>query len=233
MLLAIDTATRWTGLALHSGTTVIAELGWQTSANHTVELAPTLAGMLRRAAVPAAELQGIAVSIGPGSYSGLRVGLGLAKGLALANQTPLVGVPTLDIVAATFGDLPGRLIVVAEAGRSRICVGQYVWRAGKGWQPAEPPTIESWSELLERLAQRRDSRITIAGEISPAASRLIRDQRFQQAPSAASVRRAGYLAEIGWRRLRKGQADDPAGLTPIYLRDPAGSVPADGSSQGR
>jgi tRNA threonylcarbamoyladenosine biosynthesis protein TsaB len=232
MLLAIDTATRWTALALHDGAAVIAELGWSGGNTHTVELAPALSGMLKRAAVQLAELQGIAVAIGPGSYTGLRVGLGLAKGLALANQTPLVGVPTLDIVAAAFGELAGRLIVVAEAGRSRICAGQYAWRPAKGWQPAGSATITSWPDLLAGLAAQRDGRVTLAGEIAPAAARLIREHRFQQAPAAASVRRAGYLAEIGWRRLRKGQADDADGLTPIYLRDPAGHIPAGDTATG-
>ena len=96
MLLAIDTATRLISLALHDGQTVAAESTWQTDQYHTAELAPQAALLLRRAGVEPSQLQAMAVAIGPGSYTGLRIGLGFAKGLALAQGVPLVGVPTLD-----------------------------------------------------------------------------------------------------------------------------------------
>jgi tRNA threonylcarbamoyladenosine biosynthesis protein TsaB len=224
MLLAIDTATRWTGLALHDGSAVVVELGWRSLNTQTVELAPAVADILRRvglttpASSGAAALAGIAVSLGPGSYTGLRVGLGLAKGLALANQTPLIGVPTLDIVAASFGELPGQLIVIAEAGRARVCAAPYLWRGNKGWQDKATPIITSWPDLLQNITEPA----TFAGEITPEAARLIRDKKLRQAGPADSVRRAGYLAEMGWKRLRKGQLDDPAALVPIYLQEPGG-----------
>ena len=221
MILAIDTATRWLGMALHDGTAVLAEAGWRCLNNHTIELTPSLQGMMQRANVSAADLSGIAVAIGPGSYTGLRVGLAMAKGLALANQTPLFGISTLDIVAAAFGPFPGQLLVVAEAGRTRICVATYEWENGRGWQNDETPTIESWETLLPRL----EGRVTFAGEITVQATKQIRaaDRTFQIAPPATAVRRAGYLAELGWRRLRAGEIDDAQTLAPIYLRDPAGN----------
>ncbi len=220
MILAIDTATRWLGLALHDGAAVIAETGWRCLHNHTIELAPAIGAMLRHGGVAAADLDGIAVAIGPGSYTGLRVGLAEAKGLSLANGTPLLGVPTLDVVAASFGPLPGQLAVIAEAGRARIVAALYQWVNGQGWQAENRPVVATWEEFLAGL----DGRITFAGEIAPEAAKQIRaaGQRFQVVPAAGSARRAGYLAEIGWQRLRQGQMDDAASLTPIYLKDPAG-----------
>jgi tRNA threonylcarbamoyladenosine biosynthesis protein TsaB len=221
MILAIDTATRWLGMALHDGTAVVAEMGWRCLNNHTIELAPNLQQMMQRANVSATDLAGIAVAVGPGSYTGLRVGLALAKGLALANQTPLLGIGTLDIVAAAFGPFPGQLWVVAEAGRARICAAAYEWGNGRGWQTSQPPTIESWDDVLPRL----EGRVTFAGEISAQAARKIKatNKTFQIALPATAVRRAGYLAELGWRRLRAGDVDDARTLTPVYLRDPAGN----------
>lgn len=218
MLLAIDTATRWMGLALHDGSAVVVELGWRSLNTQTVELAPAVADILQRVGMMAAALAGIAVSIGPGSYTGLRVGLGLAKGLALANQTALIGVPTLDIVAASIGELPGQLVVIAEAGRTRVCAAPYQWRGTKGWQAKATPVITSWPDLLQTITEPT----TFAGEIIPEAAKLIRDKKLRMAGPADSVRRAGYLADIGWRRLRKGQVDDPAALVPIYLQEPGG-----------
>jgi tRNA threonylcarbamoyladenosine biosynthesis protein TsaB len=220
MILAIDTATRWLGLALHDSTAVIAETGWRCLNNHTIELAPAIRAMLRHGGIAAADLDGIAVAIGPGSYTGLRVGLAEAKGLSLANGTPLLGVPTLDIVAASFGPLPDKLAIIAEAGRSRIVAGLYEWVNGRGWQAEDRPVVATWQEFLAGL----DGRITFAGEITPEAAKQIRaaGKRFQVVSAADLVRRAGYLADIGWQRLRKGQTDDAASLAPIYLKDPAG-----------
>ncbi|VAW31270.1 tRNA threonylcarbamoyladenosine biosynthesis protein TsaB [hydrothermal vent metagenome] len=221
MILAIDTATRWLGMALHDGTAVLAEVGWRCFNNHTIELTPGLQEMMQRANVSVADLSGIAVAIGPGSYTGLRIGLSVAKGLALANQTPLIGVPTLDILAAAFGPFPGQLMLVAEAGRTRVCVAAYEWQNGRGWQADIPPTIETWESLLAPL----EGRITFAGEITEQAVKQIKaaNKTFQIALPTTAVRRAGYLAELGWERLRAGAVDDPQTIAPIYLRDPAGN----------
>ncbi|MCA9972158.1 MAG: tRNA (adenosine(37)-N6)-threonylcarbamoyltransferase complex dimerization subunit type 1 TsaB [Anaerolineales bacterium] len=220
MILAIDTATRWTGLALFSETAVLAETGWHSRNTQTIELTPAIGLMLHRAGLAPADLAGIAVAIGPGSYTGLRVGLGVAKGLALANQTPLVGVPTLDIVAHGFGPTDMPLLAVAAAGRSRVCAAVYTWQPRHGWLPQAAPVIESWANLLPTLS----GPTLFAGEISAAAAKQIRaaSRAFKLAPPAAATRRAACLAELGWQRLRKGQADDPRTLAPVYLKDPAG-----------
>ena len=221
MILAIDTATSWLAMALHDGTAVVAEMGWRCLNNHTIELTPNLQAMMQRANVAAEDLEGIAVAVGPGSYTGLRVGLALAKGVALAHQTPLLGIGTLDIVAVAFGPFPGQLWVVAEAGRTRICTAPYEWENGRGWQTVETPIITSWEELLPQLK----GRITFAGELTAEAARKIKlaNKTHQIAQPAAAVRRAGYLAELGWRRLRAGEVDDAQTLAPVYLRDPAGN----------
>lgn len=221
MILAIDTATRWLGLALHDGTAVLAEIGWHCKNNHTVELTPTMQRLMNRVQVAPADLSGIALAIGPGSYTGLRVGLAVAKGMALPHQTPLLGISTLDIVAAAVGPQPGDLVVVAEAGRTRVLTAVYQWQGSDGWQTKQKPALDTWDDLLARL----EGPLTFAGEVAPAAAQKIRTsgKLFQIAPAAASVRRAGYLAELGWQRLRRGDIDDPAMLAPLYLRDPAGT----------
>jgi tRNA threonylcarbamoyladenosine biosynthesis protein TsaB len=220
MILAIDTATRWAGLALHDGTAVIAEHGWRCLNNHTIEMTPAIDDMLQRAGIEPSDLSGIAAAVGPGSYTGLRVGLAMAKGLALANGLPLIGVPTLDIVAASFGKRDGQLVVVAEAGRRRISAAGYKWHGRAGWTNDWGPENSTWDELLENV----DGLTTFAGEINPEAAKKIRaaDSQFKVAEPGRSIRRAGHLAEIGWQRLRAGKTDEAAQLAPIYLNDPAG-----------
>ena len=226
MILAIDTATRWAGLALHDGTAVIVEYGWQCANNHTVEMTPAINDILKRADITTADLKAIAVAIGPGSYTGLRVGLALAKGLALTHGTPLIGVPTLDIVAAVFGQRPERLVVVAEAGRRRISAAAYAWQGKAGWQVDWGPDNDTWDDLLAKF----DGPTIFAGEISAAAAGQIRaaHRQFQVARPSRSVRRAGCLAELGWQRLRRDQVDDAQTLAPAYWRDPAGKRQVEG-----
>jgi len=220
MILAIDTATRWAGLALHDGTAVIAEYGWKCLNNHTIEIPPAIEDMLNRVGKSVNDLDGIAVAIGPGSYTGLRVGLSLAKGMALASQIPLIGVPTLNIVAFSIYKMPVQLLVSAEAGRTRVCATVYQWQDRKGWTPRRPPVIDTWENIVTSI----EKPTLFAGEITPEAAKLIRNssQQFAVAYPAISTRRAGFLAEIGWQRFRAGQLDDAASLAPIYLRDPAG-----------
>lgn len=217
MILAIDTATRWTGIALHDGQHMLAEHGWVSTQTQSMELAPAVANMLDRAGVPAAELSAIAVALGPGSYTGLRIGMGLAKGMALAFQLPLIGVPTLDIVVSAHPLCDGDLIAVAEAGRRRITSARYRLVKGR-WEPKGAPVNDTWEELLERI----EPPLTITGEISLAAQKQIRvaSRSYSITPAAHRVRRAAVLAEIAWRRLRRGRLDDPAALAPLYLREP-------------
>ena len=97
LLLAIDTATHFAGLALYDGDSVLAESCWLSRNNHSVELMPALVRMLEQQKLSANDLAVVAVAIGPGSFTGLRIGLSTAKGLAKATSIPILGIPTLDI----------------------------------------------------------------------------------------------------------------------------------------
>ena len=223
-MLAIDTATRWTGLALHNGAEILAELGWKTRFMQTVELSSDVDKLLTDSNLNSADLTGITVAIGPGSYTSLRVGLAFAKGFALVHNLPLIGVFTLDIVASSFGQSYQNLVVVADAGRGRVCGATYKWIKETGWTSQKDEDIYSWSDLLEKSKPGT----SFAGEITPDARKLIHeaDKSFYAVSPAVGARRAGYLAEIGFRRWKAGNVDDAASLVPIYLREPGGEKSA-------
>jgi len=217
MLVAIDTATDHASLALHDGFQVRAEHTWESPRRHTVELLPRLVAALDQLRLGAEHLSGIAVTRGPGSFTGLRVGMAVAKGLALARGLPLVGVPTLDVVAAAQGQDDRLLCAVLQAGRGRICIAIYRWQDGE-WQVHKEPRLTTWPALAEEMT----SPTLFCGEIDLAGAETLASlgKLAVPVPAAARLRRAGFLAELAWRRLNRGEADDPATLIPIYLQYP-------------
>ncbi|MFQ6101060.1 MAG: tRNA (adenosine(37)-N6)-threonylcarbamoyltransferase complex dimerization subunit type 1 TsaB [Anaerolineae bacterium] len=218
MLVAIDTATAYASLALHDGFQVRVEHTWESPRRHTVELLPRLAAALEQWGLGVEELSGVAVTRGPGSFTGLRVGMAVAKGLALARGLPLIGVPTLDVVAAAQGRDRRPLCAVLRAGRGRICVAIYRWRRSGEWRTREEPRLTTWSALAEETT----CPTLFCGEIDPAGAETLATlgELAVLLPAAARLRRAGFLAELAWRRLDQGEADDPATLIPIYLQYP-------------
>jgi tRNA threonylcarbamoyladenosine biosynthesis protein TsaB len=215
MLLAIDTASRVASVALHDGAAVRAEATWQLSEPHTVELMPRIVWMLDRVGARARDLQALAVAIGPGSFTGLRIGLALAKGLALAHDLPIAGIPTLDALARAQPIHKGRLVAVLQAGRGKLAAMRYRRVRGE-WRPQDEVSVTT----VDRIGEDWAAPTWLCGELSADERSAIRTRlgaRVLLAEPADALRRAGYLAELGWRRIRAGQADDLDSLRPVYI----------------
>lgn len=216
MLLALDTATRFASLALHDGRVLRYEATWEAGRQHTTQLMPRIVAALEELRLKPEALSAVAVALGPGSFTGLRVGLAIAKGLALARGIPLVGIPTLDILAAAQGQSRYPLIAIIQAGRGRLCAARYRWH--KGWQRREGPFLTTWEDLLVSIIQPT----LLCGEIDEKGFHLIEGlgEQVTVLSSAHCLRRAGFLAELAWERVRRGETDDPATLAPLYLNWP-------------
>ncbi len=213
MILAIDTATQYAGLALYQDR-LLAEETWFSDRNHTVELMPRLARMLKVAAVDASQLAALSVSVGPGSFTGLRIGLAVAKGLALPHKLPLIGVPTLEVVAYPWRNRGLPVWTIIQAGRGRILAACYA-RADNQWQLHSEPYLTNFEALAPQISQPA----LCVGEIDQAGAETLRrgsDQKARVVSPADRLRRAGYLAEIAAARLAAGEWDDPDTLEPTY-----------------
>lgn len=217
MLLAMDTATRTASLAFHDGLQIRYEATWEADRQHTVQLAYRVASALADLQIGAADLSGVALALGPGSFTGLRVSMALAKGLALARGIPIVGVPSLDILATAQGRDRRPLVTVLQAGRGRICAATYRWR--KGWQRQEGPHLTTWESLTAGIEQP----VLFCGEMDQEGRAALEQLEglVEILPPAFCLRRAGFLAELAWNRIRRGETDDPLALTPIYLHQAA------------
>ncbi|MFH1523849.1 MAG: tRNA (adenosine(37)-N6)-threonylcarbamoyltransferase complex dimerization subunit type 1 TsaB [Chloroflexota bacterium] len=222
MLLAVDTSTAQIGLALYDGTQVPGEFVWHSGPHHTQELAPALDELLKRAEIKINAITAVGVALGPGSFTSLRVGLAFVKGLVLSRHVPVVGVPTLDVVAAGVPVSDRKLGAVVQAGRGRLAVGWYHAEAN-GWQAEGPATVTTAEELTSKIHKP----VIICGELS-ASDRQRLARKFKNvtlSSPAQCVRRPGILAELAWQKWEAGKTDALASLAPIYLHV-AGGLPA-------
>jgi tRNA threonylcarbamoyladenosine biosynthesis protein TsaB len=221
MLLAVDTSTAQVGLAAYDGSLVLGEYAWRSTQRHTVELAPAVSELLARCGLTMEDVRALAVALGPGSFTSLRVGLSLAKGLAVARGLPLIGVPTLDILAAAQPSSPLPLLVAIQAGRSRLAASWY-HSSENGWQAEAPARVLTIASLLAEVK----GPALVCGEFTPAErQQLAQMEDVQLASPAHSLRRPAVLAELAWRRWQAGAVDNEATLAPIYLHV-AGSLPS-------
>jgi tRNA threonylcarbamoyladenosine biosynthesis protein TsaB len=209
LLLALDTATGIASLGIHDGERVLAETTWLAGREHSTQLLAEIDHVLVRGGRSTADLTGLVVARGPGSFTGVRVALSVAKGMAVALSIPLWGVGTLEILAYAAGivDLPVRPVV--DAGRGRVATALY--RNGRCIEAMRGATI---SELVALV---REPSVVI-GDLSAEARRALTSGTPARVMGVAgSLRRAGYLAELGWRASESGDPGDPAGLEALYL----------------
>ncbi|HXF85969.1 MAG TPA: tRNA (adenosine(37)-N6)-threonylcarbamoyltransferase complex dimerization subunit type 1 TsaB [Anaerolineales bacterium] len=214
MLLAVDTSTAQIGLALYDESQVIAEYMWQSAQRHTMELAPAISELLARCGSTVNDVRALGVALGPGSFTSLRVGLALVKGLAVARHIPLIGIPTLDILAAAQPVARHKLICSLRAGRGRHAVVRYRG-SRRGWQAESPARAVT----IEALIQEIEGPTLLCGEFTTEERQVLvsANPHIRLASPAHSVRRPAVLAELAWTRWQAGHTDDEASLAPIYL----------------
>jgi tRNA threonylcarbamoyladenosine biosynthesis protein TsaB len=222
MLLALDTATRTASLALFDERGVLGETTWHPRENHTRSLMPELVRLMDLVRVPRGELRAIGVTTGPGSFTGLRIGLSAAKGLATGLNAQLIGVPTLDVTAAAVIRQPLPVCAVLEAGRGRYGAAMYVCPDDSPQRVTDYIFGSAEQIALGARVWHADmaTQLLVAGEVDATLEesfRTILPGHVIIADKPARVRRGGYLAAVAWARWRRGEVDDVPSLTPFYI----------------
>lgn len=213
-LLAIDTCTHHSSIALRDLTSLRAELTWECERHHTAAVTARIRQMLDECGIKAHQLSAVAVALGPGSFTGVRCGLAIAKGMTLASGVEgvppiaMIGVNAFEIVmAAQPTPIDTSIIyVLVEAGRSRVAVQAFDPNTR---QPIGEFVLKSHSDFIASI----DQPAYICGHVPPQLSSLL---HVKVAAPPLNLRRAGYLAELAYARWQRGDVNNAMTLTPIY-----------------
>ncbi len=215
-VLGVDTATRRASVGLLVDGEVVAERSQLTDANHAVSLLPLVDVVLQEAACALRSLDAIAVSSGPGSFTGLRVGISVAKGIARATGVGLVGVPTLEALARTVADRHGVICSLLDARKGELYAACFESSAA-GWTRLTADALMT----PESLNEVRHSPAVILGDAVTRYAAVLRERFGSTAtllPFETHGPRGGVVAAMGAERLRAGQVSDAVSLAPFYVR---------------
>ena len=222
MQLSIDSVGSPSSVAVSDGGRVLAEITWHTGRRHTPSLVPQIDAVCRLAAIEREQLQAVFVDIGPGAYGGIRAGMAAADAIAVALDLQLVGANRLEIEAYAHAAARGPIVPVHRAGRGQWASAVYSAKDG-GLREDAAPALSTLRQLVETLRETPEPGV-LCGELElleDDVRAFLSDVGWTLPGAAASMRRAGLLAELGWRALQAGRAVDPGQLEPLYLREPA------------
>lgn len=212
-ILIIDSSSAQGAVALYDGH-ALSTRSWAAERSHTTTLLAEIHHLLDAAQRDVAGLGAIAISLGPGTFTGLRAGFGIAKGFHLATGVPLMGISTLEATALPFAVSGLPIAASVAAGRGRL-VWSHFAPDSDSVRETGPPRNGTVDELISEIADLEA--IVIAGEIdAEQAARLTTVSSARIPPPALRGRSPAAWAELAWRRWRASSFDDPASLEPVY-----------------
>jgi tRNA threonylcarbamoyladenosine biosynthesis protein TsaB len=217
-ILGLDTATSCGSIGIIDDDEVVAEYALYREETLSATLVPAIEALLAEARLNLDDLDGIAVSLGPGSFTGLRVGLSAVKGLALAVERPVAGVPTLDALAYNLPFTPYQICPLLDARKGQVYAALYK-NGGRGHvEQLTPYQVLSPSELIKGIPP---SETVFLGDGVEICRELIVEGLAEKAffaPLHLGFLRGTTVAELGLKRITRGERDDISSLVPIYVR---------------
>jgi tRNA threonylcarbamoyladenosine biosynthesis protein TsaB len=219
LVLAVETSGRLGSVALSLGDKLLSESRFSGPMRHSAEIFPAIISLLSRYDKKPDQIEHIYISAGPGSFTGLRIAVTFAKTLALANNSKIVAVDTLDAIAANVNpqDKSELLGVILDAKRGQFFIAVYEKTKDSIWKKILPDSLMTAEEFLARFSDRP---IMLIGEglvfykdkFTHKNIRVL-DEKFWN-PSAANIHK------LGWQIALQNQFADPLTLTPNYIRGP-------------
>ena len=219
IVLGIDTSTQVNTIALLKDGQLLCETVLNTNKNHSQRLMPMIDVLLKEAELEIENIDGVAVASGPGSFTGLRIGMTTGKALAWSLSKPIVGIPTLDGIAFNVQGVTGTICPILNARRNQVYTALYKMDKGELERISDYVAVEPL-ELIKQLQSHEQ--VTLLGDgVEEFASVFAEGlgDRLVIPISANRLPRASHIAYLGWKRLLKGEQDDAINLAPLYVRE--------------
>jgi tRNA threonylcarbamoyladenosine biosynthesis protein TsaB len=230
LLVAADTSGKNGSIALArgdrgSGALEVIEVVPIAGGTFSAQLIPQLAATLAKHGLHKEDIGGVAVASGPGSFTGLRVGLAAIKGLAEIMQKPIAAVSLLEVVALAGGET-GTVLALLDAGRSEVYVGEYEVSGSRGG-------VTQSKMLSEKLLTREELAAGVAGKtvVTPDVTLAAVARGLGAQVKEVLHPTSREVAALGWERLRSGTTVTPAALDANYIRRADAEKTAPGSER--
>ena len=221
LLLAIDTTTRVCAVALGEREKIRAEYLLNIKKTHSRHLMPLIVSLLEDSGIGKDELGGVALTVGPGSFTGIRIGMATAKGLCRGLDIPAVGVMTLDALAEAFALYPGLLCPIMDARQNQVYTALYRG-SGAGPEMLQPAAALSIEELCRMLADYDEEVIFMGDAVENFGDELKQrlGNKYLEAPLSSRFNRAALVLQKGMKIWSEAGPVSPYLLKPFYLRLP-------------
>ncbi|QZY54267.1 tRNA (adenosine(37)-N6)-threonylcarbamoyltransferase complex dimerization subunit type 1 TsaB [Crassaminicella profunda] len=218
-ILALDTSSIVATVAVMDEGQLIGEYIINHKRTHSQKLMPMIEALLKSCELTMEDIDLVAVAKGPGSFTGLRIGVATAKGLAHAVDIPVVGISTLDALAFNMPFSEGIICPILDARRSQVYTAVYKWD-DECLNSIEEPMAVSVEELVEKLLERPEKVIFLGDGIGANQEYLIEKlgDRAIFPPNSVKMQRASSVAELAMERAQNGEIENYYELVPTYLR---------------
>ncbi len=215
MLLAIDTSSLVLSCALAEEGKLISEWTVQRKLTHSEQLIPHMDAMMKEAGVKREDITAVAAAQGPGSFTGLRIGLATIKMLSFIWKVPIIGIDTLEALSWNMAGAQAFICPLTDAQKGNVYTAMYgayehVWEEQK-------ETVLPVDEAIQRIRDHGGPAIAV-GEGADMYGEKLLEAGILPAPPHQRLCRAGSVAMAAWEKLREGKQDDPVSILPNYIR---------------
>jgi tRNA threonylcarbamoyladenosine biosynthesis protein TsaB len=223
--LAIETSSRLGSVALAEDGNTLAQDTFPQGLQHAARIIPAIDALCRELHWTSTDLREIYVSAGPGSFTGLRIGITLAKTLSLATRAALVAVPSVRVLVENAPPDAKNVIIVLDAKRDQIFTASFT-RAPDGWTELEPAHLGTLPAILAKSPRP----VHLIGEGIPYHRKFIpqNDPQIFLTEESQWRPQAKIVATLGWQMARANKFTDAMHLRPIYIRKPEAEEKLDG-----
>ena len=222
-ILAIDTSTRYGGVSIwHEGQMSSAQ-SWRSLHSHTTELMPAIKLVLQATSTTVHDLSMIAIALGPGGFSSLRVGISVAKGLALAARIPIIGIGTLETEAYPYADTNLTICPILTAGKQRVSTALFK-KVGHTWQQIQDDQVLDLQELPSTVPKGA----LLCGEGVMSHIEFLKTTLSHKSSIIefhSPTTRLQALAALAMLKADTGFSDNTITLQPRYIRTPSIGAP--------